>query len=375
MISWRVWVTYGALIAVAVISALVVGRPPGRSTLPSVGNPAPRGLRALYLYLEETGAQVSSRTEPLTKLTGQGVLVIAGPTVREISSEEVDALEQFVKDGGTLVYLAPANLASQPAMASWLQLEHGKVFHVGGTFDADALAEIVEPIGAAAGLHTLSVPATSSLTATARAVPIAAQEGRVALYLLRLGKGQIWIGSGTALADNEHLEKADNLGLWAQLAALGPIAFDEGHFVPPPPAPMSRALSLFFAQLAVIGLFFLWAIGTRLGPPRTAPNVRHRASREYLDAFAWLTRNANVEPELASALYDGLRRRAHERLGVTLEISDDEAARRIADEIGTPAEELRALLAKIRAAAAGPVLRPRAYSALARETAEIEARL
>ncbi|HLM48354.1 MAG TPA: DUF4350 domain-containing protein, partial [Myxococcaceae bacterium] len=54
---------YGVLVTAALAVGLVTNRQQPQSTVPSVDNPGPQGLRALYLYLQESGAPVSALTK------------------------------------------------------------------------------------------------------------------------------------------------------------------------------------------------------------------------------------------------------------------------------------------------------------------------
>ena len=350
MRRWRVGLIYVAVLVLAVVTAVWVGRAPTRSSLPSIENSDGPGLRALYLYLQEIGAKVSSTQAPLTSLPAGGTVVIAAPAGQEIRDDEVTSLKRFVRNGGTLVYLSSLALSTQPQMKDWLGLELGQSLEGGKGFTLITQVPVTFPVGAAHGLEALTVVADQGLRAGPEAIPVATQgPGRSVLFVEPLGKGAVWIAASVDLARNDLLEQGENLAFWTQLAAQGPILFDEGHLLPPPVAGMPRGMRIFYWQALALFLLLVWAAGTRLGPARPIPVVRHRASREYLEAFAWLTRRAKVERELVQALYVELRRKLHDRFGVSPEIDDAEASRRVALQTGENAAPLQRTLAELRA--------------------------
>ena len=132
------------------------------------------------------------------------------------------------------------------------------------------------------------------------------------------------------LGDVVHrLGLADNARLWANLAAAGPMYFDESHH-------QARALEAPTVNLWATALQFLFAAavliagrGARLGPPRAEPPPPLRSSTEYVEAMARLTQRARLEPELIEALRRQVRITLQERLGIPLELSDAERAREI----------------------------------------------
>jgi hypothetical protein len=373
MIRWRPLVFWGAALAFAVGMAVWAGRAPTRSELPSVDNPDAPGLRALYLYLKESGAKVSSTRDPLTKLPDGGVLVIAAPTTREITKDEIGSLQRFVEGGGILVYLDPMAVGRQPRMDDWLSLELGRTLEGGKGLARLTEVPITFPVGAARGMHAITVVADQGLRAGPEAIPVASQgEGRTALFVEPIGKGAVWIAASSDLARNDLLEAGENLAFWSHLAEAGPILFDEGHLIPPPELSMPKGMRIFYWQGLAVFLLLIWAAGSRLGPPRPTPLVRHRASREYLEAFAWLTRRVQVEHELVQTLYAELRRKLHERFGISPELDDAEAARRIGLQTGRDADALKQTLAELRAAVLAERLGPRELKRLTIATARLE---
>jgi hypothetical protein len=54
---------YGVLVTLALAVGLAVDQSPRHSVVPSVENAGPLGLKALYLYLRESGAPVTALRE------------------------------------------------------------------------------------------------------------------------------------------------------------------------------------------------------------------------------------------------------------------------------------------------------------------------
>lgn len=372
MSGLRTWAVPAALLAIAAAGAIATQQSRrDESPVASVENPGPFGLRALYLYLEERGRPVRTLREPLTRLPEDvAVLVIAAPGGRELERDEVTAVEAFVRRGGTLVYLAPRS-SRQSALDDWLGVVRSPPPPLQSGIallddPAGATAPIRVAMGAAQGVGALRISA--GLTVRVEdALPIA-EHG--ALWWKPLGGGGVWIAAGADAAENQRLDRLGNLRFWENLAARGPIAFDELHHQEAPTS-LPRGLVAFSLQLLACGALFAVARGRRLGPPRPEQEERHRSSLEYLRAMAHLTRRAQVERELIPELLARLRRVMNDRLGIPVLLDDVDAARELERRCRIPASRLVALAERIRRASA---TRPTAaeYAALAREAAKIE---
>lgn len=373
----RGYLLYAVLIAIAAALAIAAGDRRDPDDRPSIDATGPHGLRALYLYLKESNRPVTAHRAPLADLdTKTRTLIIAAPTAQPFNDEDVEALRAFVQKGGTLVYLRPRSGGRTKALDAWLKVE-GPGARLSGlsTTSPDARLEIWQPFGALAGLRALQVSPEETVKVRGKgAIAVAGQKGLPALWREAFGDGEVWIAAGSDLAANSRIAQEDNLAFWDHLAQRGPIAFDELHQDAAEGPPMSPAALAFAAQFLLMGLLFIWANGSRLGPPRMPPEVRHRASREYLTAFGTLLRRAHVEGELAGAMLLRLRRGLRERLGIPLSLSDEEAARALELGAGIPASDFLSLVEALRAAS-GASVSPRGFLALARRTARIEAAL
>jgi Domain of unknown function (DUF4350) len=377
---------YGVLVAVALALGLAVNQAPPPSTVPSVENPGPQGIRALYLYLQESGARVSALHEALSgsELSeGLQTLVVAAPAGRPVTEDEVKALRKWVSQGGTLVYLASRETkARQRPLDDWLQVSDGPLpppsseglppeeKDLTGT-----TARVWVPVGATRGLEQLRVSLDRSLTVgRPAAVPLAGAKGAAVVWRLPEGRGEVYVLAGTDLAENRRLELLDNLRFWDALAARGPMAFDEHHHGTGPrqEPPSAWGLWVFAAQGLVVGLLYVVSRGTRFGPPRPLVVEKHRSALEYVRSLGWLARRSKVERELVPELARQLRRRMHERLGIPLTLPEDEAARVLEQTCGLSAADYLAAREDLVRTMDQRDIRPGDYARLARRYARLE---
>ncbi|HZI16881.1 MAG TPA: DUF4350 domain-containing protein, partial [Myxococcus sp.] len=241
MKNLRTAALYGVLVALALALGLAVNQTPPLSTVPSVDNPGPRGLRALYLYLQESGAPVSAQREAFGESgppEGMRTLVVAAPKARSVTEEEVEALRGWVSRGGTLVYLVSREAgAKQRPLDDWLQLSEGPLPPASseglGPEEKDltgTTASVWVPAGAARGLERLRMSLDRSLTVgLPEAVPLAGAKGAAMVWWVPEGRGEVYVLAGADVAENRRLGLLDNLRFWDALASRGPLAFDEYH--------------------------------------------------------------------------------------------------------------------------------------------------
>ncbi|MHB8875270.1 MAG: DUF4350 domain-containing protein, partial [Myxococcaceae bacterium] len=208
---------------------------------------------------------------------------------------------------------------------------------------------------------------TTAMVEDGAAVPVAGG----ALWWMPLGEGEVWLASGADLLENRRLELEGNLGFWQNLAARGPMAFDEHHHVPGEAPPVSLAITAFALQLLAFTAVLAIAHGARLGPARPELAHRHRGNLEYLESLAHLTRRARVERELVEELPSRLRLLMQERLGIALSLPEHEAALELERRCRLPSAKTLCLLQEARAAAEEQVA-PGLYARLARDYAKLE---
>lgn len=383
MKNLRTFLFFGILITLAAALGLATRQAPPESTTPSVDNPGPLGLRALYLYLREGGATAEAHQDSLEDLPpGTRTVVIAAPQARAVSTAEVEALKRFVRAGGTLVFLTSREKEpGQPAMEQWLELERGpwlpsnsKGLPPGDQDLGGTTVDFWLPAGAARGLSSFRVARDRGVTVgLPEAVPLAGLENSVVLWRLGLGQGEVYVAAGPDLAENRRLELLDNLRFWSALAARGPMLFDEFHHTKVPPPPLSRGLWVFALQCLAVGGLYVFARGTRFGAPRPQLPERHRSSLEYVQSMGWLARRAKVERELLPELARHLRQLMQERLGIPLALSEEEAARMLEQRCGIPSAHYLEAREELARALDARILAPKDYARVAARYARLEA--
>jgi hypothetical protein len=295
----RGWWLYATLLAMALVLGLSAPSTVPDSPVPSAKNPGPRGLKLLKTWLEYTGREVrllDSAALPSELKT----LVIAAPVGHAISSAERQGIAAFVERGGTLVYLKPRRSNLQRELDEWLQLEPGSA-PAQDLWRRDVLG-VSLGVTRLPGIEHLRVLADETIAST---LPAAVPLGS-ALYWAPLGLGEVFIGSGPDLAEGARLDLDDNAAFWASLRS--PIGFDELHQAPRPKPDLRANLIGALLQVAFCALAFGLTFAPRLGPARPTPMTQHRSTLEYVRSMAALTRQAHVEPELASELVMRLKR-------------------------------------------------------------------
>jgi hypothetical protein len=247
------------------------------------------GARALFATLQRLGADVVRLERRFDFLPRDvNTLVVIAPTRPTVDRAEVDALYEWVKGGGRLVYF--------PTEASRDLL--------------DALGWRLEPGPEGAGrcrgrrgpeTYELRVMSQTRLAASPTAVPppAAMAEDELGWVASRADVGEGWIVviSDPAIASSASLLEGDHAAFLAHLLMEegGRIAFDEYHHGYIGGQTLAGWLMSTPAGWAVLhGLLalavFVLARGRRLGPARESREERRRDPKEFLDAFARLCR-------------------------------------------------------------------------------------
>jgi hypothetical protein len=378
----RTALVLGVLVVLALALGLASRQAPPDSPVPSVANAGPLGLRALSLYLREGGRTVESHAASLESLPpGTRTVVIAAPQARVVSKDEVTALERFVREGGTLVYLSPHELGRhQPALEKWLELDPGPLLganHQGMASEwvdpGGTTVDVWLPVGPARGLSSLRVSRDRGVQMLRdNALPLAGLSTTPVLWRWGLDKGEVYVLAGADLAENHRLELLDNLRFWDALAARGPLVFDEFHHQAAPLPPLSRGIWVFLAQFLAVGLLYVFARGTRFGAPRPLRVERHRSSLEYVRSMGWLMRRAKMEAELLVELDRALRQQMQERLGIPVALGDEDAACMLEQTCGVPARDYLDAKADLTRTREHKPVRPADYTRIAQRYAHLE---
>ncbi len=377
-----VWI-YAGLLAVALAVAVAASQKAHPTSMSaSVRNPGPAGIRALYLYLDESGFDVRQSSVFPKPIPEQiKTLVVSQPRLRRFTDEELAEARLFLERGGIIVYLASNPLGAQVELDRWLGLREGEWMQ-GESFPVGAAkAEKSEAAvdwwasGTSGGPRHLSVASARGIEVeNTDALPIAGSRSTAFGWWQSANDGEIWIFAGADFSQNSRIEEADNIEVWEAIAARGPILFDESHHRLAPEAPdaAKRALWIIAAQFVAWASFFAYSRGSRLGPPRPEIIERHRSSREYLESIAWLTRRSRVEKELLREAMTRLRVAMQDRLGIAVSLPEDEAAHALQGASGIRAERMLEICQRVRRALEAKTLPSFQFAQLARELAQLE---
>ena len=351
------------------------------SAEPLIDNAGPRGAKALFTWLTESGKAPRLLDQGYEKLPPDVKTVVAlEPTRRVIDDDEWAAMQKWVKAGGTFVYAVPRKVRTQ-----FLERELGLKWMIGpqarplvSTDEIDegvrsamasrgartdpygADVQVLTPSRLMAGVKALRVAADDGIdTDLGKALPLAGADEAPALLEIPMEKGSVLILAGSDIAENRRLGLGDNLRFWANLAARGPMGFDEFHhhheqLVGKGLAEVAGPALL--QLLACAGALIL-ARARRFGPARLLTNGRRRSQSEYVEQLARLYTSAQIDQELVEELYRSLRRGLFERLGVSATLDDHEVARRVRARAGLPEERYLSLVQALREALARGVTR------------------
>lgn len=343
------------------------------SPYPSVENPGPRGLAALHTWLSETGRAPAVLADHGDVPPPGAALVLAAPRA-EIEPADADALLDHVARGGLLVWAVDRE-GAQPEMERRLQVYRPRA-HRPPPPAGVAVAIAPHPLFAGLSLRTGGGAVASRAPA---ALAVAGLVDGAAVHptavSLPWGRGEVLLLESAEPLQNSAIAEADDLELWARLAARRTVAFDE-RFLAPRAAtapPSTRAIAALAAQGLAAALAFFWARGRRLGAVRPPPPPGStRTAADYLASLSALYRRARAEPRLAEEAWRRLRGELWRRAGVPPALSDGEAARRLERTRAEAAARLRyAAALRAEAAKGGPAR----LLALVRAAAQVEAAL
>ncbi len=353
MTRWQLYALYGVLLTGALSLGLAAGSAPPELAVPSVGNPTAPGVEVLKTYLTERGADVEvAKQLPEVLPPEVSTWVIVAPQGHDYAEQETQRLLDFAQAGGRLVYLAPRSANAQEPLnkALGVKRSHDWLPAPGLADVGDATGaslDVAVPVGPLTGLKSLRVSQRPVLSLTADdAVPLTRP---AALWLRRVGEGEVWVAAGADLAENKRLDLADNLAFWEQLASEGPLVFDESHQLARAHSSSGRNIYAFGAQLLLVGVAWAYARGKRMAAPRSRQRDHHRASTEYIDSMAQLLQRARVEPSLMAELGDTTRRTLTEALGTQPQLPVADLARVFAQRTGQSASQVSAFFDFIEA--------------------------
>jgi hypothetical protein len=342
-----------ALLAALAAIALIARPPDDHQDDPRASSylNGPDGARALFLVLDELDVQAGRLLRPWSAAMPHDVVIVLAPSV-PAAPHEVDALLDWVDDGGTLVYAfrfaadpvrQALGLALQRTMPAGLdrtrQAQWAGVAAVpavagdGPSAAADTdtpphagPAAWVRGIGAVPAVRT-AFRADSEALDTAAVVLLQTHEGEPVVVVLERGAGRVVAWSDADVLRNAALGEGSAALLFTRAvhAAAGDggrAAFDEYHHGFRDGSPI-RALRGFLAgtsagrfllQALAAGLLLLVLFGHRLGAPLAEVAGRRRSPLEHVDALAAVYRRAGARRTARRLIVAGLERRLGRRV-------------------------------------------------------------
>jgi len=311
------------LIGATVVLLLLVGAtavlsPPEPAPAPasSTYSPGANGAKAAYELLGEMGYQVGRWAQPLPELPEDAentVLVLSEPLGR-VANAESDALERFVRRGGSLLFTGANVQAFLSGANVKLMLPEDAITQ---NYQSAAVSSITQ------GVPTITMAATVRWdNDKAPAAPLYAHNGNVVVTKYPLGDGHvIWWASATPLS-NVGISAQGNMNLL--LNSLGPpggarVLWDEYYHGE------RRSLSSYLAgtpvvwallQGGIVCVMLVMAYGRRTGPARI-PVVESRLSPlEFVETLGALYQSAGAASGAVSTVWERFRYLICTRLGL-----------------------------------------------------------
>lgn len=287
------------------------------------------GAAALFWTLQELGIPVARRVDPFLPDSLHGVLVMLAP-VRPPSEEEMGVAADFVRDGGTLVFVAGQYDWGGPAMDTlglrpkWIEgvspwKDEGRTArarpHVwtAGTDSVRGFRRVWEDTSRALRLH-LGVDTLLTV------------EGHVAAVAWGLGDGRVIAISDVQPLTNGHLRESGAAAVFARAVAASAgrdtVFFDEYHQGFSGGGSLVGGLARHggkvipggvWLQLGLVAALLLLLGGRRFGAPLPPPPTRRRSPLEHVEALAGAYRQAGAKRTARRLLVAGLARRLGRR--------------------------------------------------------------
>ncbi len=283
------------------------------------------GTKAAYLLLQESGYHLErwQRSPEQLPTSGKSVLLLTDPTATPDPSE-VNALNRFVSNGGTLILAGPlASIftSSPPPVPLPMATESWETFPA------------ITPSAQARGASSIKLNASARWPSSSAGIPLYGDDRGPVVMQFPIGKGQIlWLVSSSLLS-NAGLREADNLEFL--LASVGSrenhVLWDEyfhGHRESAPiPAAVHSQVKWLTAQLAFLALAVLLTFSRRSGPQRAPVAESRLSSLEFVSALGDLYERAGTVNVAVDIYYERFRNRLARRLGLRPTATPEELAR------------------------------------------------
>ncbi len=291
----------------------------------SIYSARPYGTRAFFLLLKEMGYPVVAYEEPFDRLAAheniRGLFVIGARL--PFTSEELGALEQWVRRGGWLIIIdrkidwtiadGTIRIVSHPKFKRWQR------------------PRVIQPTALTRGVESIHLTEYAHAVSVASA-PVTEHIGDATDALLvdfAHGNGRIIVLGEPHIVANNGLNEGDNLVLALNIVRhipSGTIAFDEYHhgYGTSPMRARTGVVGAFlnlydyfkatpviwlFLQMSLIAASLLYSRGRRFTRPRPLIAPRRTRSLEYIAAMGDLARRLNLTSWVIENVRSGFQRR------------------------------------------------------------------
>jgi hypothetical protein len=300
------------------------------STVCSSHSPFPRGLKALYLFLQHSNIPVERFNRSLEEFTWKNrrLIVIAEPSAEPISGTEARALLTAVKQGNIALIASRcgegvprAHLDDQLLKAFQIECSATNVWQ--SSLERTMLAA-TNSIALNRDIRNVSARALSEPKVNVpAAVAIFQQKDRPVAFLFHAGKGMVLFLATSSILENSEMKHDQNLQfLWnfLQYSGADSILFDEYHHGYQELFSATSARRLRVLYWTALQLFLLLAIylifrRSRLGPARKIISLKGRSAMETIQSLAFLFLKGQkffyLGRSLQGNLHNALRRKYH----------------------------------------------------------------
>ena len=309
----------------------------------------PYGTLAFYTLLEDSGYKVTRLHLSFERLAERpdiaALVIVAPPTHRNPSGEELQALADWIEEGGVAVIVdrqialnlrdVKINTAIGPPPRGIHPLQPTPFTRNVGQLDFSAYATGV----------TIDSPTTVYHLGDDRVAVLADAS---------VGKGRVVTLTDPYVVANNGISKADNAILAVDLFADlpdGAIAFDEYHhgvgasedtglsaYVKGTPIPWM------LAQAALIVALVVYSYGRRFGRPLPLKRERRTANLEFVSGMANITRLARASDVAMQNIYFEFRKRLCRYAGLPSKSETRSLVSAVAVRSGLDEGDLRRLL-------------------------------
>jgi Domain of unknown function (DUF4350) len=371
----------GAILFLLTLGLAFVGADPQEQgfSIPSSYSASSGGARAAYLLLQNLNYHVSRWERSPTELPDDpdGVVLIIADPLETPSREEREALEDFVQEGGQVLFTGPRIETFFPeakVTAGFSTLEWK-------TFSA------VFPSNYTVGAPKIVLQTGTTWLGTAPTqLALYGERYSPVVISWRIGDGRIlWWAAATPLT-NAGITRESNLNLFLNAMSFparsdhaGTKIFWDEYFHGQQSSLWSYVqrtpVAWGLAQAAILGFIVFLTFGRRSGPVMMPPVVSRLSPLEFVDTLGGLYQRAGADPAVVGFVYQRFRATLARQLRLPVSTSDTEFADAVQGRLGWKETGLKTTLARAAVASRSPKVAPEEALSLIQELERFEEKL